>query len=650
MPATRTKVLPHNAAPNPATTSQAKPGGDEQKRQKSNNVRSAPVRKKSSWAGGADSQNLVVKRSADIEERARILNHDDLDGQAEAPSTQPLKRKFFCASFVLNVLVLLLAGPLVLTIFCNDNCEYNSPNTVCAAVNKTDSYVCLNFADECQCVDSNLKGDNKCDPLNNNCGCDWDGGDCCTHDFETTFCSNQDLSLCKCRDPFAAKLCTLGTCNTVTAGDGQCDAYNNNCNCNWDGGDCCSQSYNCSQNCRIVGKNQYNLTISNFNTCDYIGSVHLRGDAYCEELESSFGCDCAGCTCALNTIVGTGCSGSGCDCKDASSPAFLAHNDADFTPYIPENYVPPARPDNSTQAWVLQDVCEYIDFEAYQWDDACTCPCRVSVRWYVNLGWIVLFGIVYFVYLVEAIFMQALLDKSKCRESLLGKRLMADFSSETLGFARRVSSKAKPAVAVQQFRDAPPVFVMRMDTYRSKRRHAMGDKPVRTAAARMRMTFWRDETANILGLDNKGHAKIWLKKTLCFDGYSTSTFFDKRRNAFIEQHASTAAAGEFQCYSEDFVVPNFTDYGIWSKPRNILIGSLPYLVCTFAGLSWFYRMFVECATTPFRVEVVKMISINDHVEKPRNGRSNNWRVVRAQQRFDALKLRWRLFFCFVVAF
>ena len=247
------------------------------------------------------------------------------------------------------------------------------------------------------------------------------------------------------------------------------------------------------------------------------------------------------------------------------------------------------------------------------------------MRWYVNFGWIVLFGIVYFVYLLEAVLMHTLLVKSACRNSPFGERLMANFSSETLGFVRRVNSSAKPNIAMQQFRDAPPVFIMRMDTYQSKQRFAAGVKPLRTAAARMRMTFWRDETVHILGLDSKRHAKIWLKKTLCFDGYSSSTFFDKRRNAFIATHAS--ATGEFQCYSEDFVVPNFVDYGIWSKPRNILIGSLPYLICTLAGLSWFYRLFVECATTPFKIEVVKMISMNDYSDKLRS-KHNKWRTVR----------------------
>jgi len=309
--------------------------------------------------------NLEVKRSADIEERARILNDDESQQDEDKMVVKPKPKKLYCLSFVLNTLVLLLAGPLFLTLFCNDACEYNSPNIVCPAVNTTDpskSYVCLNDADECQCADSTLKGDNRCDPFNNNCGCDWDGGDCCTHDFDTTFCS-LDQSLCQCLDPWAVKVCTLGSCNEVTVGDGECDGHNNNCNCNWDGGDCCAADYNCSKNCNIVVQNVYNITIESFSTCDFIGTEHLGGSSYCEELESTFGCDCSGCACGAQS-VGTGCSGEGCHCKDPSSPAFFAHNDAEtYATYMPENYEPPIRPPNATQTWKLEDVCDYIDFE-----------------------------------------------------------------------------------------------------------------------------------------------------------------------------------------------------------------------------------------------------------------------------------------------
>ena len=49
------------------------------------------------------------------------------------------------------------------------------------------------------CGSPNYKGDNYCDDENNNCGCEWDGGDCCGNDVSTQYCS-----LCECLDPNAA--------------------------------------------------------------------------------------------------------------------------------------------------------------------------------------------------------------------------------------------------------------------------------------------------------------------------------------------------------------------------------------------------------------------------------------------------------------
>ena len=40
------------------------------------------------------------------------------------------------------------------------------------------------------------KGDRQCDDKNNNCGCDWDGGDCCGSSAGVSYCSQ-----CKCLDP-----------------------------------------------------------------------------------------------------------------------------------------------------------------------------------------------------------------------------------------------------------------------------------------------------------------------------------------------------------------------------------------------------------------------------------------------------------------
>jgi len=84
-------------------------------------------------------------------------------------------------------------------------------------------------------------GDGRCDDNNNNCGCDWDQGDCCgTSGDKRQF---QYCTECKCKDPNFAKGSCAGKCGSVHyKADGRCDDENNNCGCNWDGGDCCGST------------------------------------------------------------------------------------------------------------------------------------------------------------------------------------------------------------------------------------------------------------------------------------------------------------------------------------------------------------------------------------------------------------------------
>ena len=41
-----------------------------------------------------------------------------------------------------------------------------------------------------------FRGDRSCDDFNNNVGCDFDGGDCCGPNVDTSFCVE-----CRCLDP-----------------------------------------------------------------------------------------------------------------------------------------------------------------------------------------------------------------------------------------------------------------------------------------------------------------------------------------------------------------------------------------------------------------------------------------------------------------
>ena len=82
------------------------------------------------------------------------------------------------------------------------------------------------------------QGDGTCDTGNNNCGCDWDGGDCCDPSSSFEYCAGDEL--CTCLDVDAIDGCNVGCYYEKYAGDGFCDDLNNVCGCDWDGGDCCS--------------------------------------------------------------------------------------------------------------------------------------------------------------------------------------------------------------------------------------------------------------------------------------------------------------------------------------------------------------------------------------------------------------------------
>merc|ERR1711934_1352249 len=95
-----------------------------------------------------------------------------------------------------------------------------------------------------KCGAPQYKGDGNCDDVNNNCGCDFDGGDCCNGSVKggsvkTTYCKE-----CQCKDPKHPdeQKCKEKCALPHYIGDGNCDDENNNCGCKFDGGDCCRSS------------------------------------------------------------------------------------------------------------------------------------------------------------------------------------------------------------------------------------------------------------------------------------------------------------------------------------------------------------------------------------------------------------------------
>ena len=74
------------------------------------------------------------------------------------------------------------------------------------------------------CGNPQWKDDDHCDDANNNCGCDWDGGDCCGPDVNTDYCTE-----CECLDPSAEYTTTTNSPSNISS-------YSpNNISCNDEG-------------------------------------------------------------------------------------------------------------------------------------------------------------------------------------------------------------------------------------------------------------------------------------------------------------------------------------------------------------------------------------------------------------------------------
>ena len=160
-----------------------------------------------------------------------------------------------------------------------------------------------------------MVGNGFCNDETNNLDCNYDGGDCCVVDANTTFCSE-----CGCH---FLETCASGYHPLV--GNGFCNDATNIAECDYDGGDCCS-------NPDLVGNAICNNE-TNHLRCNYDG-----GDC-CVNVNTDY---CSDCNCLGGGVI--------------TSPGF------------PENY-----DNNLDLSWLIQvqigqliDI-SFIDFELYSW-------------------------------------------------------------------------------------------------------------------------------------------------------------------------------------------------------------------------------------------------------------------------------------------
>ena len=97
------------------------------------------------------------------------------------------------------------------------------------------------------CIIPSWAGDNSCDDINNNEECNWDGGDCCGFNVNTNYCNYCECLDPSFNDLLPITIIPyIGCLFPSWAGDNYCDDENNYEGCDFDGGDCCGDNVNTS--------------------------------------------------------------------------------------------------------------------------------------------------------------------------------------------------------------------------------------------------------------------------------------------------------------------------------------------------------------------------------------------------------------------
>jgi len=179
----------------------------------------------------------------------------------------------------------------------NKSCQYDGGDCCGPKVKKTYCKICKcldpNYKKPA-CGSPAYKGDGNCDDDNNTPTCAWDGGDCCLVPKKTTYCKK-----CLCLDPKQKNNKCKGTCASKSyVKDGNCDDENNNCGCKWDGGDCCAATVAGKKvkktycvDCSCIDPKQTKKCNGKCKSKTY------KGDGNCDDGNNNCGCDYDGGDC-----------------------------------------------------------------------------------------------------------------------------------------------------------------------------------------------------------------------------------------------------------------------------------------------------------------------------------------------------------------
>merc|ERR1712224_136439 len=209
----------------------------------------------------------------------------------------------------------------------NNNCGCDFDKGDCCG-----HHVVKTYCKECKCKDPNFKpskcpgkcgapqykGDGNCDDENNNCGCKYDGGDCCAGSVKGGTVKTAYCKACQCKDPkHKVKGCNAKCLVPKYIGDGNCDDENNNCACGFDKGDCCGKNVKkayCKE-CKCKDPN-YKEDKNCKGTC---GLQKYKGDGNCDDENNNCGCEFDGGDCCAGSVKGGTVKTAyckQCQCKD----------------------------------------------------------------------------------------------------------------------------------------------------------------------------------------------------------------------------------------------------------------------------------------------------------------------------------------------